>query len=339
MNWEMIGWIAIASSLAVIVASFFTGKDSLATNSGQSVAAQGADSPSTTHIMLEIAWPVLFIASLAMLTFREVMGFSAILLLATLITGAVWLVDSLLFRKRRAANAHDPVLVEMAKSFFPVILIVFLLRSFLYEPFKIPSGSMEPTLLVGDFILVNKYTFGVRIPVINKRVMDVNLPARGDVMVFRYPVDTSKDYIKRVVGLPGDEISYKNKQLSVNGTLVPVTRQGTYTETSPQLQIRFFETFTEKLGDKPHAMMVDPRLPAIDLGGVGEFPNKSNCTYNDAGLTCRVPDGHYFMMGDSRDNSQDSRVWGFVPEQNIVGKAVLVWMNFGNLKRIGTRIE
>ncbi len=336
MNWELVGWIAVAASLAVIVASFFVGRESIATAAGQNLPA-GNSSPSSLQAMLEVAWPVLFIASLAMLTFKEVMGFAAVLLSATLITGTIWLVDALFFRKNRVAGCHDPVLVEMAKSFFPVILIVFTLRSFLYEPFKIPTGSMVPSLLVGDFILVNKFTYGIRIPVINKKIFDVNLPKRSDVMVFRYPVDTSKDFIKRVIGLPGDVISFKNKRLTVNGKAIETKSTGTYTETEGG--VRFFESYTEKLGEKPHAMMVDPNYPSLNLGSVREFPHKSNCTYNDEGMTCTVPAGHYLMMGDSRDNSDDGRYWGFVPEENIVGKAVLVWMNFGNMKRVGQTIE
>ncbi|MEI6737110.1 MAG: signal peptidase I [Pseudomonadota bacterium] len=344
MNWEIAGWIAIAVSMTVIVVSFFAGGESVGTSSGQKNAAANTEllyTPSALYAMLEIAWPVLFIASLAMLTFKEVMGFAAVLLTATVLTGAVWLIDALYFRKQRIAvagnPARDPVLVEMAKSFFPVILIVFLLRSFLYEPFKIPTGSMVPSLLVGDFILVNKFTYGIRIPVINKKVFDVNVPKRSDVMVFRYPEDTSKDFIKRVIGIPGDVISYKNKRLMVNGQSIETIPAGTYTEIEGNLQ--FFETFREKLGDKPHQMMVDPRYPSLNLANVREFPNKSNCIYNDEGMTCKVPAGHYLMMGDSRDNSDDGRYWGFVPEANIVGKAVLVWMNFGSMKRVGTSID
>lgn len=337
MNWEMLGWLAIAASLIVVVASFFVGKEVVTTSSGQTLGVP-SQSTSTIHTMLEIAWPVLFIASLAMLTFKEVMGFAAVLLTATTTTGLIWLVDSLAFRKQRKAGTQDPVLVEMAKSFFPVILIVFLLRSFLFEPFKIPSGSMVPTLLVGDFILVNKFTYGVRIPVANKKIVDINLPKAGDVMVFRYPEDMSKDFIKRVIGTPGDTITYKDKRLTVNGKPVLTQSTGTYTDTESG-GVRFFETFTEKLAEKPHQMMVDPRFPSLDLARVRQFPNKSNCTYNDEGMTCKVPDGQYLMMGDSRDNSDDGRYWGFVPEENIVGKAVLVWMNFGSLKRIGTAIE
>ena len=337
MNWEMVGWLAIAASLTIVVAGFFVGK-----TQSQSAAVisstVGGESASTIHTMLEIAWPVLFIASLAMLTFKEVVGFAAVLLTATIITGLIWLIDALAFRKQRAAGAQDPVLVEMAKSFFPVILIVFTLRSFLFEPFKIPSGSMVPTLLVGDFILVNKFTYGIRIPVINKKIAEMNSPQRGDVMVFRYPEDMSKDFIKRVIGTPGDTIAYKNKRLTLNGKPVTTVATGAYTDTESG-GVRFFEAYTEQLAEKPHQMMVDPRFPSLDLARVRQFPNKSNCTYNDDGMSCKVPTGHFLMMGDSRDNSDDGRYWGFVPEENIVGKAVLVWMNFSSFKRIGTAIE
>jgi len=337
MNWEMVGWLAIAASLMIVVAGFFVGKTARQSSAGIA-SSVGGEPPSTMHTMLEIAWPVLFIASLAMLTFKEVMGFAAVLLTATTITGLIWLVDALAFRKQRAAGAQDPVLVEMAKSFFPVILIVFTLRSFLFEPFKIPSGSMVPTLLVGDFILVNKFTYGIRIPVINKKIAEMNSPQRGDVMVFRYPEDMSKDFIKRVIGTPGDTITYKNKRLTLNGKPVTTVATGAYTDTESGA-VRFFESYTEQLGDKPHQMMVDPRFPSLDLARVRQFPNKSNCTYNDEGMSCKVPAGHFLMMGDSRDNSDDGRYWGFVPEENIVGKAILVWMNFSSFKRIGTAIE
>ncbi len=329
MNWEMIGWSALALSGLVILAGFFVRRPASAAN----------DAGHGLHVWLEIAWPVFFIAAMGMLTLKEVVGFAAVLLVATVITGLIWLADILFFRQHRVKDAQEPVLVEMAKSFFPVILIVFFLRSFLFEPFKIPSGSMVPSLLIGDFILVNKFTYGVRIPVINKKIVEVNLPKRGDVMVFRYPVDPAKDYIKRVVGIPGDTIEYRNKRLTVNGLAVVTEKTGVYTDVDERLRMEQFDAYSEKLGDKPHALVVRPGLPTLNLGSVRQFPAKNNCAYNEEGLTCKVPDGHYFMMGDSRDNSEDSRYWGFVPEENIVGKAVLVWMNFSALKRVGLSIE
>jgi signal peptidase I len=216
-----------------------------------------------------------------------------------------------------------------------VILVVFLLRSFLFEPFKIPSGSMIPTLLIGDLILVNKYHYGVRLPVINKKIIANHDPQRGDVMVFRYPKDTSIDYIKRVVGVPGDEISFREQQLYVNGVpakLEQTPPPGFYDEDARM----YFPEYKEKLGEVEHRILLNPRSqPFYGPEDKITFPFRENCRYSAEGVTCKVPPGHYFMMGDNRDNSQDSRFWGFVPDENIVGRAFFVWMNFGNLKRIG----
>lgn len=337
MNWEMIGWVALVTSGLIILASFFVGRAK-----AEHVAkplAEGSARQHPIHAWLEIAWPVFFIAIMGMLTLKEVMAFPAVLLLATVLTGIVWIVDALILKKSRAKKTAEPVLVEMARSFFPVILIVFLLRSFLYEPFKIPSESMVPTLVVGDFILVNKFTYGVRLPVVNKKIIAVGLPQRGDVMVFRYPEDQTKDFIKRVVGIPGDKIIYKNKRLIINDQPIPTERLDSQTLVDDRLAFQSYDVIREKLGEKPHISYVDSRMPGVRLGGVREFPNRANCAYNDDQMTCTVPAGHYFMMGDNRDNSEDSRYWGFVPEENIVGKAVLVWMNFGAMKRVGTSIE
>ena len=337
MNWEMIGWVALAASGAVILASLFVG-------SAKSVAASattGDLQPDThpIHAWLEIAWPVFFIAVMGMLTLKEVMGFPAVLLLATMLTGVVWAADKFFLRKSRKEKSSEPVVVEMARSFFPVILVVFLLRSFLYEPFKIPSESMVPTLVVGDFILVNKFAYGVRLPVANKKIVNVGLPQRGDVMVFRYPENPSLDFIKRVVGLPGDKIVYKDKRLTINDLPIPTERLDSQTRVDDRLVFQSYDVIREKLGEKPHISYIDPRAQGVRLGGVREFPNRANCAYNDDQMSCTVPVGHYFMMGDNRDNSEDSRYWGFVPEENIVGKAVLVWMNFGSMKRVGMSIE
>ena len=226
----------------------------------------------------------------------------------------------------------QPWWLDWTAGLFPVILIVFLLRSFLFEPFKIPSGSMIPTLLVGDLILVNKFHYGVRLPVINKKIIDNNAVQRGDVMVFRYPVDPRQDYIKRVVGLPGDEVSYLNQKLSINGKLLDTTAQGDFFEAD---SLRYEPQFAEKLGAVEHKLLVNPRRSAYYGPDPKTFPMAENCRYSPEGVVCKVPPGHYFMMGDNRDNSQDSRYWGFVPDENIVGKAFFVWMNFSNLGRIG----
>ena len=293
-------------------------------------------------------------------------NFALLLFLATVVTGFYWLAERFHFlpqRQRAAAELEiqaarrrveldqmgvkqldgdvaqskarlmqQPWWLDWTAGLFPVILVVFLLRSFLFEPFKIPSGSMIPTLLVGDLILVNKFHYGLRLPVIHTRLTEGTAPQRGDVMVFRYPPKPSLDYIKRVVGVPGDEVAYLNKRLSINGQAV-VTRN--VPEFFDEDSIRYARQFEEMLGQKPHRLLNDEDRPAF-VPGVEDFPYRENCRYSVEGVVCKVPAGHYFMMGDNRDNSLDSRYWGFVPQKNIVGKAVLVWMNFGDLKRIGT---
>ncbi|MCA1979786.1 MAG: signal peptidase I [Thiobacillus sp.] len=269
------------------------------------------------------------------------MNFALILFIALVVTGGIWLLDALVLKRSRDKDAKEPMLVEYAKSFFPVILIVFALRSFLVEPFKIPSGSMMPTLLVGDFILVNKYTYGIRLPVINKKIVEINDPQRGDVMVFRYPADPSLDYIKRVVGVPGDTVEYRDKKLTVNGQPVPASQNGTYSYVGNGLSYITAMVYDEKLGDHRHTMMVEPGKPSVYPPQVMDFPGRENCSYNaeGEGFTCKVPAGHYFMMGDNRDESNDSRYWGFVPDENIVGRAFFIWMNFDDFGRIGTTIR
>ena len=235
-------------------------------------------------------------------------------------TGLVWLLDILVLRKRRAEGAAEPVVVEYSKSFFPVILAVFLIRSFIVEPFKIPSGSMMPTLLVGDFILVNKHTYGLRVPVLNNTFFEMNHPQRGEVMVFHFPKDPSLDYIKRVVGLPGDHIEYRDKRLIVDGQPLETSFEADYSYTAPGLNQVTAKQYRETLGEHTHAILNDQDAPAMD-GSI------------------TVPAGHYFVMGDNRDHSNDSRFWGFVPEENVVGKAFMIWWNFDNFGRIGESIR
>ena len=303
-------------------------------------------------------------------------SFAFLMLMATIVTGIYWLAEQFYFlpQRRQAAERLEldavnrraeldklgitkndvdvtqakerlimqPWWLDWTAGLFPVIAVVFILRSFLFEPFKIPSGSMIPTLWVGDLILVNKFHYGVRLPVINLKITDGNPVERGDVMVFRYPPKPNLDYIKRVIGLPGDEIAYLNKQLTINEQPAPKTPLPDFFEED---SLRYIKQFEERipLGDKPDARVTSVRLhrllndadrPAF-VPGSDEFIFKDNCRYTVEGVTCKVPEGHYFMMGDNRDNSLDSRYWGFVPEKNIVGKAFFVWMNFGNLKRIG----
>jgi len=293
-------------------------------------------------------------------------NFALLLFLATVVTGVYWLAERFYFlpqRQRAAAEleantlqrgeelrkqgiskvdsdvteakrhilAH-PWWLDWTAGLFPVIIGVFILRSFLFEPFKIPSGSMIPTLLVGDLILVNKYHYGLRLPVLNTKITEGNAPQRGDVMVFRYPPKPSLDYIKRVVGVPGDEVAYLNKRLTINGKPLPINALPEFFDEDT---MRYFTQFEETLGDKPHRLLNDDSRPAF-VPGADEFEFKANCRYSIEGVVCKVPQGHYFMMGDNRDNSLDSRYWGFVPDKNIVGKAFFVWMNFGSLKRIGS---
>lgn len=260
------------------------------------------------------------------------MNFALILFLLLIASGALWSVDRFHARKLRPAGTPDPWWVEYGASFFPVILIVFVLRSFIVEPFKIPSGSMIPTLLVGDFILVSKFSYGIRLPIVNVKLIDIGEPQRGDVMVFRYPEDPSLDYIKRVVGLPGDRVRYIDKRLSVNGNEVPIRPLPDYLHRE---RMQYSRQFSELTGEVAHAILVEDEAPAA-VPFVHPFPFRDNCTYNSRGVECTVPAGHYFLMGDNRDNSADSRVWGFVPERNIVGRAFFIWFNFSELGRIGS---
>lgn len=259
------------------------------------------------------------------------MNFALILFALCFLTGALWALDRFALRKKRAVGGKEPLWVEYGASLFPVILLVFLLRSFIVEPFKIPSGSMIPTLLVGDFILVNKYTYGIRLPVINKKIISLGEPQHGDVMVFRYPEDPSLDYIKRVVGVPGDRIVYQNKKLTINGVEVETSKVDDYLH--PE-RLYYSQQYLGKLGNTTHRYLTDADAPAF-VPDVSAYPFRENCIYNNAGVACTVPPGSYFMMGDNRDNSRDSRVWGFVPEENIVGKAFFIWFNFSDLGRIG----
>lgn len=269
------------------------------------------------------------------------MNFALILFVALSITGGIWLLDVLVLKRGRDKDAKEPLLVEYAKSFFPVILVVFGLRSFLVEPFKIPSGSMMPTLLIGDFILVNKYTYGIRLPVLNKKVVEMNHPMRGDVMVFRYPGDPSLDYIKRVIGVPGDVVEYRNKKLTINGKPVSTVVSGSYSYVGNGLNYITAAVNNERLNGVEHTMMTEPDKPSVYPTQVVNFPGRENCSYNaeGEGFVCKVPQGEYFMMGDNRDASNDSRYWGFVPDANIVGKAFFIWMNFDAFSRIGTSIR
>lgn len=288
--------------------------------------------------------------------------FALILFLLLILTGIVWVLDFFLLRARRRSQAvaamaaiepsvvglgqaethrvrqqaydkanRPPWWIEYCVSFFPVILFVFALRSFIVEPFRIPSGSMLPTLQNGDLILVNKFQYGIRLPVIDKKIVDIGVPSRGDVVVFRYPVDPDVDYIKRVVGLPGDVVQYQNKTLSINGREVAQVRDGDFFEPD---RGTYVGRYTEQLGELSHQILLN-RQARQEYMAISDFPYRENCQYLGNGVRCTVPDGHYFMMGDNRDNSLDSRYWGFVPDQNIVGRAFFIWMNVSEPSRIG----
>lgn len=267
------------------------------------------------------------------------MDFSLVLFLLLLLTGMVWLLDRFVLAGKRGAGTAEPWWVEYAKSFFPVILIVFFIRSFLVEPFKIPSGSMIPTLQVGDFILVNKFTYGIRLPIVGAKLVQINNPQRGDVMVFHYPENPSVDYIKRVVALPGDTVEYHNKRLWINGVEQLQQADGDYNYVETGLRFIHAEKRLETIGEHKHAVLVNPDVPTLHLNSVTDFVGRDNCSYDDDRVRCKVPDGHYFTLGDNRDNSRDSRYWGFVPDNQIVGKAFFIWMNFSDLKRVGLSID
>lgn len=244
--------------------------------------------------------------------------FPLILVILTMITGFIYLLDILWLSNKRNPNSNDnqdeqvenpaPWLIETSRSFFPVLAIVLVLRSFLVEPFQIPSGSMLPTLEVGDFILVNKFEYGLRLPVLGTKIVELNDPQRGDVMVFKYPEDGKTNYIKRVVGVPGDLIKYENKILTINGKVI-----------AEKLLAKLHKNhlFEEQLGEIKHQIFKTNSYP--NLGAEGLW---------------KVPDGHYFMMGDNRDNSNDSRFWGLVPDDLVVGKAFAIWMHWPSLASI-----
>ena len=264
------------------------------------------------------------------------MNFELLLVSLTAISGLIWLTDYLLFKLKEKNLDENNVgdkqkkqsfFVEQCISFFPIFLIVLVLRSFIFEPFRIPSASMMPTLLIGDFILVNKYEYGLRLPVIYNKFYDNNTPERGDVAVFRYPEDPTIPYIKRIIGLPGDKIAYYNKTLYINDVLAKQTTSGVYPAYGAGLTMVGSLLISEELGNIEHEILIDSERNSLEFVTV-------------------VPDSHYLVLGDNRDNSKDSRYWGFVPEKNLVGKAFLIWMNWDgksknvvNFERIGKFIK
>ncbi len=254
--------------------------------------------------------------------------FSFYLFAASVVTGVIWGSYLLILKSKGLVfdEKNEPILVEYARSFFPIVLIVLLLRSFIAEPFRIPSGSMMPTLLVGDFILVNKFTYGIRLPVINKKIIELNEPKRGDIVVFRYPKDPTVDYIKRIIGLPGDKVVYSNKKLTINELPVQQVSLGRYQGLGQGEEMSGAEDLLENLTGVEHRILIRNGTPTVEFVYI-------------------VPEGNYFAMGDNRDNSNDSRYWGPVPEANLVGKAFFIWMSWDwqnkgiGFDRIGTVIK
>ena len=262
-----------------------------------------------------------------------IFDFSAIMVLLVAISGAIWAFDSLFLASRRGMKNLEidsqsnhtplPILVDYARSFFPIFLVVLILRSFLVEPFRIPSGSMIPTLLVGDFILVNKYDYGIRLPLINKKVIELGSPKRGDVVVFRYPEDPTTPFIKRVVGLAGDKIEYRERRLFINDEEIQPDIIGIYVGLKSSAQHTGAKIAEEVLDGRPHDILLTPRANGPRFSGI-------------------VPPDSYFVLGDNRDNSRDSRYWGYVPDENLVGRAFMIWMNWDKgpeLGRIGGKIR
>ncbi len=259
--------------------------------------------------------------------------FEIALVALTLFTGLVWLLDKLFLRKRREQRAgllevHEPIVIDYSRAFFPVLAAVLCLRSFVAEPFRIPSSSMMPTLLIGDFILVNKFAYGLRLPITNKKFIDTGEPKRGDVVVFHPPQHPEQDWIKRVMGLPGDTIAYHDNTVSVNGQPLQYRDDGIYIGNGRGIEATGSTLLTEMVPGRPHDVLERKDSPFF-IQGEGEWT---------------VPAGHYFVMGDNRDNSEDSRFWGFLPEENLRGRAFLIWMHWDSsaggvgFKRIGESI-
>lgn len=261
--------------------------------------------------------------------------FETILVVLTLATGIIWALDKFVWRKRRStrsdllADEKEPWVVETARSFFPVLALVLFLRTFVAEPFRIPSGSMIPSLQIGDFILVNKFSYGLRLPITNTKVLALGEPKRGDVVVFKFPgrdeTDPEKgvDYVKRVIGLPGDKINYHMGILQVNGEPVSYTTKQVLEADQSGMMIPSELRIEALPGHAPHPILIS--RDSLLNGAMGD-------------QDVIVPEGHYFVMGDNRDNSLDGRFWGMLPEANLRGRAMFVWMNFSNFKRIGTRV-
>jgi signal peptidase I len=371
-----LSWVAAPVGLWCIIDSWFFAPRRQA--AAGPVAVKDPPLVRAAYVVL----PVLVVAVIVRMITAETLDFSLVLLVLSIVTGLIWMIDSLVFRKQRAkaigqgtdkgtggeATVPEPGTVDYARSFFPVAVIVLLVRAFIFEPFRIPSDSMMPTLLDGDFIVVNKYAYGLRLPIVNQKVVETGSPQRGDVVVFRHPPQPEVNFIKRLVGLPGDRIAVRGDHLIINGELIAQTEVGDYTDGC----YVGFSLSVETLGQHAYKVMscrseiglmnannFGGPLPTCDRKGVLERGGGYVCREsgtadtdsNNSDLKDFVPDGvvpagHYLMIGDNRDNSLDSRSWGMVPEANLVGKATRIWLNFDpgrksliNLERIGTKIE
>jgi signal peptidase I len=353
---SILAWLSLPALLIAIVDDWFL-------RPRRRLAQPAAGEPALLAIVHYIL-PVLLIAAVLQVLSAERLDFSLLLVLVAAIAGLIWLLDHVLLAPARARAARSagrdpaeqpvPVTVDYARSFFPVALIVLLVRSFIFEPFRIPSDSMMPTLEDGDFIIVNKYHYGLRLPVINKKFLRIAEPSRGEVVVFRFPPDPSINFIKRVVGLPGDHVRVVSDQLIVNGQPVPLRLTRRYDDGC----YHNFRLDTEILDHHEHEVLSCLTPEEITVPPTASCPRHMDHNYEcvepempgerDHGDSQEVvvPPGQYLMIGDNRDNSYDSRYWGFVPEQNIVGRATYIWFNWDlqrsggpNWGRIAHRIE
>ncbi len=356
--------ISVLSWLAIPVAAACVVDDWLLRPRRQIAAAPQPARDPPAMAFAYYALPVLVAAGVIRLLAAETLDFSVVLLAIAVVTGLAWLLDVAVLRKRRmnAVRAagkspeavSEPGTVDYARSFFPVAVIVLVLRSFLFEPFRIPSDSMMPTLEDGDFILVNKYDFGLRLPIINRKIVSIGEPHRGDVIVFRYPPDPSVNYIKRVVGLPGDRVSVHDDMIILNGKPIPTVDRGLYDDGCYE----GMHLVQETLGHHSHEMMYCPTTGDIAVEPLPTCkrnlprgyvcPAENDLAFEEHGSWPEhvIPPGMYLMLGDNRDNSSDGRYWGFVPEANLVGKATRIWFNWdlqrsgGPIwRRIGMRIQ
>jgi len=319
MNWLLIGIILlVAGPLLAII--------------GAKHERKGNEPPQL------VQYGYLFVVIGAFVLLVQYFSIAAAMLVFVVVTGAMWAYERWVGSKRRPQGVAAPDWLEYGRGFFTIILVVFVLRSFVAEPYQIPSSSMRPNLVVGDFILVNKFSYGIRTPILNNVLIPVGKPEHGDVMVFNYPADPAINYIKRVVGLPGDVVEYRGKRLTVNGQPVRSEAIGdhVYAEGGQSVATKLF---AEKHGRHDYEVLQVPERPVFSWMELRSYSGRDQCRYDDEGFVCKVPAGHYFMMGDNRDHSLDSRYWGFVPDKYVVGKAFLVWMNFGAFNRIGTTIR